>query len=103
MADPKDEYPLSGKIAAFIVTLIAIPFLFVATCFPVGLFAMGMGSPTVTIIFTVYGVLLVGFGIYKAVRTDNPGTRWAIIVAMIAGIAALLYFFYPSYNFAWWR
>lgn len=43
-----------------------------------------MASGTPVIVFGIYGVSLVGFGIYKAVRTNNPEIRWGIIAALLA-------------------
>ena len=82
MVEPHEDSSTGSKIAAFVVTLIAIPFLFVATCVPVGFIGMASGTPV--IVFGIYGVSLVGFGIYKAVRTNNPGIRWGIIAALLA-------------------
>jgi hypothetical protein len=85
--EPEDYLPLGNKIVAFVLTLIAIPFLFVLTCVPVGFVAL-FGQPAIVpiIVFSVYGVAFVGFAIYRAVRTENPGIRWGIIVALAAGV-----------------
>jgi pyruvate-formate lyase-activating enzyme len=82
MGEHDDEMPVGETITAFLVTLLAIPLLFVATCVPVGL--VGMGSRHSDIAFGLYIVAFAGFGIFKAVRTRNPGIRWGIIVGSIA-------------------
>lgn len=93
-----DEPSLSAKIIGFVVTLIAIPVLFVATCVPTGFLAMGVGSGDKTAFwfFGVYGILFVGFGLWRAVVTKNPGVRWGIIVALAAAAIAAVLWFIPN-------
>jgi len=81
MEEPDDEIPVGETITAFLVTLLAIPLLFVATCVPVGL--VGYGSEHSDFAFGSYIVAFAGFGIFKAVRTRNLGIRWGIIVGSI--------------------
>ncbi|MDE2182360.1 MAG: hypothetical protein KGJ78_05010 [Alphaproteobacteria bacterium] len=91
MAD--SDIPTSHKIIAFILTLIAIPLLFVFTCVPVGLVSLaGAQIPNVTtIIFVLYGVVFVGVGLWIAIRTPNPGIRWGIIAALaVAAVYAAI-------------
>jgi hypothetical protein len=95
MAEPEDGITTGEKIVGFILTLIAIPLLFVGTCVPVGFVALGTGLPIV--LFGVYGVIFVGFGIYRAGRTDNPGIRWGIIVALIAATIYAAITFIPRH------
>lgn len=82
--ESKQDFDWGRTIGAFFLTLLAIPFLFAATCVPVGFVAIAAREPYAVPIFVVYGVLFVGFGIYKAVNTDSVGMRWAIVATLIA-------------------
>ena len=103
-----DDGPSRGKIAlSFVLTLIAVPVLFVATCVPVGyvsLAVMAWGAhifkngerynPILALaaIIALYVLVFIGLGVRKAVKADNPGIRWGIVlaVAALAVIAAWL-------------
>jgi cation transport ATPase len=91
----QQDFDWGRVIGAFLLTLLAIPFLFAVTCVPVGFVAIAAREPYVVPIFVVYGVLFVGFGIYKAVRTDNIGMRWAIIATLIAAAISAATVFVP--------
>lgn len=82
------ELSLIRKIIAFVLMLVALPVLFIGTCVPVGMISSGsqiLAIPAFTVVF-----IAVAIGI--AVRTSNPGIRWAIIVQLaIVGIAAAVW------------
>lgn len=88
MDDQDNKLPLKRKVGAFIVTLIAIPVLFIGTCVPVGFMAMAFNRDMVTpvVVFTIYGIAFVGAGLWRATVTKNAGERWAIIVALVAAL-----------------
>lgn len=78
-----NELPLSRKIIAFVLTLIAVPILFAATCTPVGLFAGGMSNgPYFAISVLSFCALFLAAAIGVAIRARNPGIRLAIIVQL---------------------
>lgn len=81
---------MSNKIASFVVTLLAIPFLFVGTCVPVGLIAIGTSTSheltawhAPEIIFTIYAVVLIAVLVGWAIRTSNAGVRWGIVTTLV--------------------
>jgi hypothetical protein len=82
------EMPLIRKTIAFVLTLVALPVLFVGTCVPVWMFAdRWSNGPTIMLSVLSFTALFVATALGIAVRTSNPGIRWAII-ALLA-IAAI--------------
>ena len=82
------EKPTAGKIIiGLLLTLLALPFLLVATCIPAvwtaqiagGLFAM-----------VVWAALTIGIGIWRAIVTKNPGVRWGIILLLVAAAISVM-------------
>ena len=83
---PEKEKPTAGQIVTgFILTLFALPLLFVATCLPAAFLGSVTGSD---IAVAVWVIGLIAFGIWRAVVTENPGVRWAIITIIAAGVIA---------------
>ena len=84
---PKEpEMPTLGQIVTgFVLTLFALPFLFVATCLPALVVAQVSG---LIIAFALWGIGLVAFGIWRARETENPGVRWAIIIIIATAAVA---------------
>lgn len=92
-----DELSLKRKIIAFIVTLIAIPVVFIGTCVPVGIFAETITFGTYTLIAVIaYVAIFLAIAIRIAIRTKNPGIRWGIVVALIAAVIAAGLWFVPN-------
>lgn len=84
---PKDDKGIGANIvAAVLLTVLAIPVLFLATCVPAGFVIAGMPDPRLGI-----GVLLTGAIVLCAAlayHADMPGKRIGFIAAAIE-IAAL--------------
>jgi hypothetical protein len=85
MRPPQDEEPPSRPqiILGFVLTLVAAPILFVATCVPLGV-AFGPLVP-------VYVVAFAGGAAWWAIRTKNKGIRWGLIAAVVVCAAAIAY------------
>lgn len=87
-----DQQPLSRKIIAFVLTLIALPILFTATCVPVGLFAGGAtGGSSVMAAVISFIALFTAAAIGVAIRTKNPGIRWGIVVYLVLAVFAAVW------------
>ena len=79
-----DEYGWGRIIASFVLTLIGIPVLFVATCVPVGLLTKNgnMYLPDYLPV-AAYTLLFAAASVGIAIRAKNAGTRWGIVIALI--------------------
>lgn len=91
------EMPLIRKIIAFVLTFVAVPMLFAGTCMRIGVFAHGRTTATVFLVTMLsFMAVFIVAAIAIAIRTRNPGIRWAIIVhfalGIIAAAGASLYF-----------
>lgn len=97
MTEPEGNRTTSRKVFGFVVTLtvaisltvIAIPLLLLAACFPL---MAGAGWPEIRLAMGILIVLAVGSGIFMAVRAENPGVRWGLVVCTAALMIAALYF-----------
>lgn len=99
---PQDEIPASKKVTGFFLTLVVIPLLFVGTCVPFGFLGMGLAQATrfrggegqVVSWFAFFGIAFLAIAIRKAVKTQNPGTRLAIIIwSLVLAVGGLLFLF----------
>jgi hypothetical protein len=91
--EPKSEMSAGAKIGAFVLTLVAIALLFLGTCGPFAVSAFAAPPPGAVPV--LYVTLFAGFGIYRAIRTGNPGIRWGIIAAFVAAAV------YVAANWTW--
>jgi len=88
------EKPTTGQIiTGFLLTLFALPFLFVATCLPAA-FLGSVAGPGIAI--AVWAIGSIAFGIWRAVVTENPGVRWGIILVIAAAIIAGAVMLWPE-------
>jgi len=96
----KEEVTPGQVITGVILTLLAIPALFVATCLPAALASSVTGSLPVMIVWIT---LLVAVGIRFAIYTSNPGIRWTIILVLVAGAGFVVWQFLPDWlpGIAW--
>ena len=86
----------SRKVFGFVVTLIvavsltviAIPLLLLAACFPL---MASAGWPEIRLAMGILVVLAVGSGIFMAARAENRGVRWGLIVCIAALVVGALY------------
>ena len=96
LKEPKqEEKPSTGQIiAGALLTLIAVPFLLVATCIP----ALGINGLTnmPDLSFVVWVLATVGIGIWRAIVTKNPGVRWAIVVIIAAAVVFAVLLLSPN-------
>lgn len=88
MEEPKEQFEWARVVTAFLLTLVAIPALFIATCIPVGFIGDQFGPMTYPIVFAALGIVI---AIVAVMRAANPGTRWGIIVAVAAAILGALF------------
>lgn len=84
-----EEISFGRKVAAFLLTLLLIPFLFAGACFGV-LAIFTTKVPAFTIFSGIAVLVTLSFvGIRTAIRTKNPGLRWGIIVVGVVVVAAI--------------
>lgn len=88
-----DKPTLGGMITGFLITLVAIPILFMATCVPAVMVGKAVNW-TVAIVLWIAASL--GFGIWIAIKTNNPGTRLAIILTAIGGLGFAAWTYLPQ-------
>ncbi|NCC23069.1 MAG: hypothetical protein EOM26_11515 [Alphaproteobacteria bacterium] len=79
----KDRVSIGRQIAGFIATLVLVPILFVGTCVPLGLSVGQSGAQLAIISIAVYCVAFTGFLLWRAIVTDNAGTRGALILILL--------------------
>lgn len=80
--EPAEEEISTGRqIAAFVLTLIVLPFLFAGTCMPFTMVFITRHSRTVQALgYCAYSVAFLALLAFVAIRTKNKGIRWGIIV-----------------------
>jgi len=98
---PQDEIRTEKKVTGFFLTLVVLPLLFVGTCVPFGFLGIGLaqatrfnGSNALVGWFTFFGLAFLAGILRKAIKTQNPGTRLAIILwslALVVGGLLLLF------------
>ncbi len=97
MEDPGNK-PQQNSILGFIITVvvgigltvIAVPFLFIATCIP-----LVFGNTRGAIAFPVYFGLACAGSAIIAVQTRNRGVRWGAIVLFCLAVAATVWLVGP--------
>jgi hypothetical protein len=101
MLDPGHEPPKDKKglgtniVAAVLLTILAIPVLFIATCVPAGLIMVAIPYPTLVI-----GVIVAASAAFCAAlayHAEYPGKRIGFIVAAIEIVA------FGTYVLIYWR
>lgn len=90
----EEEISAGRKVAAFVLTLLLLPFLFAAACFGAfGVYGQGHVSTLASSTFILACMAVVGLLIFGAVRAKNPGFRWALILVGIVIAIVLLAIF----------